>query len=58
MKKYFDNIKGLQFDQKPDYQYLKNLFQTRLNQLNSESKSPSKYHIFKIEQYCYDWCPA
>jgi hypothetical protein len=30
MKKYFEYVKQLQFDQTPDYEFLKNLFQQSL----------------------------
>ena len=41
---YFNYVRGLQFDENPDYTYLKNLFITLMKKNNI------------VYDYKYDWC--
>lgn len=44
-KKFFKHIKGLNFDEQPDYEYLKGLFKSCIT------------NLYKNTKMCYDWCP-
>ena len=50
--KYFTHIKGLQFTEKPNYKYLKNLFINKVNEINKNDVNLPK----KRCQNCFDWC--